>query len=149
MSLKRELRSHPGYRISKDGYVFRGQSHSPEPIEARDGVYTKRLTVLIEHQFHRIDALLSQTFYDGHLILPRDGNLMHLATNNVIVVKKLPAFDDPHRKLNVDRVQWIWHLYEYQKIRIGFLAEKSGLPHYSDDDFIAIIKTILFSGIRT
>lgn len=146
--LKRELRSFPGWQIGKDGAVFRPNSRTPEPLEVRNGIYTGRLTVKIDGSWHRLDALLSQAFYESKLIVPRDGNLLDLRAKNIVVIEKLPTFEGEFRKLDIDKVQWIWHLYEAKQTRVTFLAEASGLSHFATTDFLQIIKAILYAGIR-
>lgn len=147
-SMTRELRRYPGYRISKDGQVFHGLHSSPLPLEARDGKYQKQLTVRIGDLWERIDVLLSETFYEDAVLVPRDGNLMDLRADNVIPVKRMPQFSSNFKHLDADRMNWIWTCYEKYRIRVAFLAERTGLSHFYPEDFVKIIKAVLTEGIR-
>jgi hypothetical protein len=128
--------------------VFQGLHSSPLPLEVRDGKYQKQLTVRIGDIWERIDTLLSEAFYEGATVVPRDGNLMDLRAENVIAVKKLPAFSSQYKYLDGDRLNWIWTCYEKYRIRVAFLAERTGLSHFYPDDFVKIIRAVLTEGIR-
>ena len=80
-AMTREVIKYPGYRLSRDGQVFFGTSQSPLPLEVRDGRYQKLLTVQIGQLWERVDLLLSETFYDGAIVVPRDGNMLDLRSD--------------------------------------------------------------------
>lgn len=147
-AMTREVIKYPGYRLSRDGQVFFGTSQSPLPLEVRDGRYQKLLTVQIGQLWERVDLLLSETFYDGAIVVPRDGNMLDLRSGNVIAVKNVPTFKGDLKRLDGDRMQWIWNVYEYQKTRVLYLAEKTGLVHFQDEDFVRILTAIMREGIR-
>lgn len=147
-AMTREIISAPGFRLSKDGQVFHGTSQSPLPLEVRDGRYQKLLTVRIGNQWERIDLLLSDTFYDGAVVVPRDGNMLDLRSGNVIAVRNLPAFKQEMKRLDGEKLQWIWTVYQFHQCRVLYLAEKTGLVHFHEDDFIRILTAIMREGIR-
>lgn len=147
-AMTREIIKAPGFRLSKDGQVFEGTSQSPLPLEVRDGRYQKLLTVQIGNQWERVDLLLSDTFYEGAIVVPRDGNMLDLRSGNVIAVRNLPTFKQDLKRLDGEKLQWIWTAYEYQKTRVLYLAEKTGLVHFQDEDFVRILTAIMREGIR-
>lgn len=128
--------------------MFHGLHSSPLPLEVRDGKYQKQLTVRIGDLWERIDTLLSETFYENAVIVPRDGNLLDLRADNVIPVRRMPTFSSQHKYLDGDRLNWIWTCYEKHRIRVAFLAERTGLVHFYEDDFVKIIRCVLTEGIR-
>lgn len=140
--MKRDLQHYPPYKIEKNGHVFLNGKQVPP--EVRPGVYQSRLTVQIGDSWIPVEQLLSNTWYGGTLLVPRNGCVLNFDEQNIIPLSKWPRLYD----ISTEKILWTWACYEKHRTPVHRLAEATGLHHWTTEDFTKLITEILVAGIR-
>jgi len=139
---KRPISWAPDLTIDRNGVVWNGHVRVPTTgLLSQHGV--KQLAVNIDGEPVVVWRLLATIWYEGRMILPRDGNAMNYHADNTIDLKSVSSLkiSDP------DEILKIWVKY-CEGICCWQLAEKTGIHLYSRDEFYGLIKDILIAGIR-
>jgi hypothetical protein len=140
-SIAKRAITHTDLHINRDGVVFRG--HKVIPTTSKfSRLRVKMLAVEINGTVFFVWELLSWIWYEEAMLLPRDGNFMNCSVDNTIVLPTEPG------RFTRDEIIRIWYAYERERIGCWQLSEKTGLHGYAADQFLSLIKEILWAGIR-
>ena len=143
MNLMRDVAGYPGLRIDSGGVVWNGKKRMPTTnVQDRHGV--SMLAIYTGDDFVPIWDIMSNAFYDGGLILPRDGNFFNCHKSGIVEVKHV-SFDVI---TDTDDIRWIWWMY-CRGLRCSEILEAT---KWSDkfrvDDIKNVVRDVLVQGIR-
>jgi hypothetical protein len=132
------------YEIDQSGNVTKDGVKVPHGVK-RSRLGVNCTSVRIDDEDFFIWRVLSDVFYNGKLILPRDANFLSWSPENTMILAKVSS----NRIMGPEEIHAIWWHYQGPaKVTCAAMAEKSGLIRYTESDFRMIIKDILYCGIR-
>lgn len=142
--MKRTVPSFPQYTITKSGKIWRKQE-AVVPLTHKDHHNLNHLAVRLNDSRQFVWKLLSETWYDGALILTRDGGLLNWDEDNTFRMKDC---DEAINMFGVSRIQLIWWHYQHERIPCVSMSRETGLSVYSVDEYRSLIEKILISSVR-
>ena len=147
MSLTRSIPNAPQYTITRSGQVRhisnRAKDIPPVTHQAKYGLVHQ--CVFINDSRHYVWRLLRDIWYDGNLILARNGSLLNWDVENTFPLIRVSPFTT---RLDADEIQLIWNQYQYHGTPCWNMGEKSGLLYYSADEYKTCIRDILWNSVR-
>jgi hypothetical protein len=143
--MRRPIPQFDGYTIDRHGYV-------------RDaaGVALPRRAVAAPHQVTHLAVdiddqtqvlvwkLMSVIWFDVRLMLPRDGNFLHLHEQNLFGLRGLSS----DRVTEPRDIHGIWHAYQHRKLACSQIPENLGLLTLTPADVRSVVCDILIDGVR-
>jgi hypothetical protein len=144
-ALKRTIPFAMQYQIDRDGNVIDTETRKKLPhatVNSRYGLVY--LSCWFEGQHQIIWRLMSSAFYDGRVILPRDGNFLNWKAENTVILETVSS----KRITEVLEIHAVWYWYQKCGVPCRNIAEQSGLIRYGEQDFRSLVKDILVAGIR-
>ena len=143
MSLMRDVAGYPGLKIDAEGVVWTGKKRVPTTnVQDRHGI--TMIAVLHSDDFLPIWDLMSRAWYDGGLILPRDGNFFNCRKSGIVHVEHV-SFDVI---TDTDDIRWIWWMYSRGLRCAEILEATKWSDKYSVDDIRNVVRDVLVQGIR-
>lgn len=143
-ALKRSLSIALDHMIDRDGFVYGPDRRKLPHCVMQSAFGMQYLGVELGGERLQVWMLLSVTFYDSVLILPRDGNFLNWRADNTVVLCSLSG----GRITAHNEIHAAWYWYQQHGLACRQIAERSGLIAYGERDFKQLIKDILIAGIR-
>ena len=143
MKLMREVAGYPHLRIDAEGVVWIGAKRIPTTnVQDRHGI--SMIAILQNDEFLPIWDLMSKAYYDGGLILPRDGNFFNCRKSGIVHVEYMSS----DAITDTDDIRRIWWMYCLGLRCAEILEEMKWTDKYTVEDIKNVVRDVLVQGIR-
>ena len=151
MKLMREVAGYPHLRIDAEGVVWIGAKRIPTTnVQDRHGI--SMIAILWNNEFVTIWELMSIAYYDGGLILPRDGNFFNCRKSDLFNCRKSGIVHVEYMSsdaiTDTDDIRRIWWMYCLGLRCAEILEEMKWTDKYTVEDIKNVVRDVLVQGIR-
>lgn len=139
----RDVAGYPGLKIDAEGVVWNHKKKCPTTnVQDRHGITL--IAIYTGDDFLPIWDLMARAWYDGGLILPRDGNFFNCRKSGIVHVEHVSS----DAITDTDDIRWIWLLYCRHLRCAEILEATKWSDKYKVDDIKNVVRDVLVQGIR-